>query len=143
MKYFNLLFLCLGMALPLYSENIPMPPAMPSVDLNTKNDLRKIEKKVTKKSSSKNSCSLIPPMIVNLPPMLEDDLEKCKNSMYLPTKTIAEKKLKMLLKKEVKVNSVEIVNGFSMLYKIDTNKGIYYCNKKIDKCLFASVGVIE
>ncbi|WOE69424.1 hypothetical protein RZR97_09945 [Hydrogenimonas thermophila] len=122
---------------PLIAGSIPMPPSMPSIAL--KNDIKGDKKK----DKTNDSCKVIPPMLIHLPPMLENDLDKCKNSLYKPTKKVAESKLKKLLKKDVKVSKITSLEGFSMLYKIETNVGNFYCNRNVDKCLTSYIKVVE
>lgn len=127
--------------LPLVAGGIPMPPAMPSIAL--KKDVAKDVKKSTKKEKSNNACKIIPPMLVHLPPMLEKDLDKCKNSLYMPDTSVAEKRLRDILKKDVKVSKVSTVKGFSMLYKIESDSGDFYCNRYVDRCLTSSMKVVK
>jgi len=101
----------------------PMPPMPPNIKLTKKNKPQKKEKNVLPKE-----CRIIPPMIIFLPPPLEVDLRKCKNRLFMPQVKDVEKKLK------VKVKKIEIVDGFSELYKIVTNKKVLFCNKDLTKC---------
>lgn len=125
------------LSLPLVAGDIPMPPSISS--LSAKSDL----KKSVKKDQSNDACKIIPPMLVHLPPMLENDLGKCKNSLHMPSISVAEKRLQDMLKKKVKVRKVSIVKGFSMLYKVESDVGDFYCNRYVDRCLSSSMKVIE
>ena len=122
MKKLFMLSIIVGL---LGANSIPMPPSFPSLNLQKK-------KKETKQV---DPCSIVPPMLVNLPPMLEDDLIKCKNKRYLPTKKFAKKQLDKLLKIKVTVKSIKTMEKFNTLYEINTNKGKFYCNSNIEKCL--------
>ena len=125
------------------NETLPTPPMMPPMPPNikfeknvnnsqSKNNIKKSTKKEkTKKSSLPKECEIIPPMIIFLPPPLEDALTKCKNKLFKPKLELVKKVFK---KKKLKVKSVSIVEGFSEVYKIDTNKGNFYCNKDLSKC---------
>jgi len=128
--------------LPLVAGDIPMPPSMPSIMVKkdvTKNGV----KKSAKKEKSNDACKIIPPMLVHLPPMLENDLDKCKNSLHMPSVSTAEKRLRSMLKRDLKVSKVSAVKGFSMLYKIESNVGEFYCNRYVDRCLTSSMKVVE
>ena len=113
----------------VFGANIPTPPSMPSL-------------MQPKKVDKKDSCQIIPPMLIHIPPMLEDDLDRCKNRLYLPTKDMASKRLKEMLKRDVKVKNVSYVEGFSMLYKIETDNGVFYCNRKLDRCLAFNIEMV-
>jgi len=127
-------------AIVLASE-IPMPPSMPSINM-TKHQSKNKELK-NKTDNKQAACEIIPPMLTHLPPMLEDDLDKCKNELNLPSKKIAEKQLKKMLKKDIKVKKISALNGFSMLYKIESNKGVFYCNRYINSCLRGKIQILK
>ena len=139
MNPYTFLFTCLLASVILKADEITMPPAIPSIGLTPKSKL-KTENKMDK---TKDSCKIIPPMLIHLPPMLEKDLDICKNKLYLPSKNIAEKKLKKMLKKDIKVKKISILNGFSMLYKVESNEGVFYCNRYISKCLTPNIYVLK
>lgn len=85
-------------------------------------------------------CSTVPPMIIFLPPPLEEAYYQCKNSLYLPKKEDAQKSLSKLLKENIKVTSIDQVNGFTELYSIEIvdSKNIirsYFCNRFLTKCI--------
>jgi len=105
----------------------PMPPMPPAIKL-TKSDKNKKSQKKEKKDILPKECRIIPPMLIFMPPPLEVDLRKCKNRLFMPTIKEVQKKLK------VKVKKIEIVDGFSELYKIVTNKKVLFCNKDLTKC---------
>lgn len=129
-------------SLSLFAGDISMPPSMPVIPVDkdiVKNDV----KKSAKKEQSNDACKIIPPMLVHLPPMLEKDLDKCKNSLYMPSIRVAEKRLQDMLKRKVKVRKVSALKGFSMLYKIESNTGDFYCNRYVDRCITPSMKVIE
>ena len=109
------------------NQAIPMPPMPPAMNLEKSKKTTKKEKK----STLPKECEMIPPMIVFLPPPLEDALNKCKNKLFEPKLDYANK---VFSNKKLKVKSINIVNGFVELYKIDTNKGSFYCNKDLSKC---------
>jgi len=127
MKLVSVILISALFTLSSIARNLPNPPSMPSLTAKNKDD----------------ACKIIPPMLVHLPPMLEKDLDKCKNSLYKPSINLAEKKLHDLLKRGVKVYKVTIVKGFSMLYKIESDDGDFYCNRYVDRCLTSSLKVIE
>ena len=124
------------------TESVPMPPMMPPMPPNinlqkapkktitSKKDVKK-EKKETKKTTLPKECQVIPPMIIFLPPPLEDALTKCKNKLFEPKLEYAKK---IFAKKKLKVKSISIVEGFNEVYEIDTNKGKFYCNRDLSKC---------
>jgi len=111
------------------NQTIPMPPMPPSLPVNNNTKIK--HKKIEKKPSLPKECSIIPPMLIFMPPPLEADLTKCKNKLFMPKIEYAKK---IFSKKHLKVKSVSIVNGFIEVYKISTNKGNYYCNKNLSKC---------
>jgi len=123
----KLLFL---IPLILFSQNqIQMPPMPPAMNIekqntkpqkNTKNDMPK-------------ECKIIPPMLIFMPPPLEEDLIKCKNKLFLPNKDVAQNKLSKKYK-NIKIEAISIVEGFNEVYEIKTNKGTFYCNKNVTKC---------
>lgn len=109
------------------NQSIPMPPMPPAMNLEKKHT----NKKNNVKKSMPKECEMIPPMLIFLPPPLEESLRKCKNELFKPTIIKAKK---VFSKKKLKVISVNIVSGFNELYKIETNKGNFYCNKNLSKC---------
>lgn len=115
------------------NQALPMPPMPPMMNLNT-NKTKKLKKKKEKNNMPK-ACETIPPMIIFLPPPLEKSLEECKNELFKPKMDYAKK---VFAKKHLKVYSIDPVSGFAELYKIKTNKGIYYCNKDLSKCFKVS-----
>ena len=128
-------------SLSLVAGDIPMPPTMPNIAL--KKDVSKDVNKSAKTKMSNGACKIIPPMLVHLPPMLENDLDRCKNSLHMPSVSVAQKRLHSMLKKDLKVSRVFAVKGFSMLYKIESNVGDFYCNRYVDRCLTSSMRIIE
>jgi len=114
----------------LLANNLMMPPMPPSMNLNEhpKHQL-KSRPDTKKKNVFPKECQTVPPMLIFMPPPLEKDLSTCKNKLFMPKKEIAQKKLKLKIKK------IEIVNGFNELYKITTDKKTIYCNKDLTKCL--------
>ena len=84
---------------------------------------------VVKSTTVIDSCKMIPPMILRLPPPMESSLIKCKNESNIPSKVLLEKRLTTLLKKKVKVQKVEIVKKFNQLYKVTYNGGVILTNK--------------
>ena len=109
------------------NQSIPMPPMPPAMNF----DKTKKHIKNNKKNTLPKECETIPPMIIFLPPPLEDALNKCKNKLLEPKLEFAKK---VFAKKKLKVKSVNIVEGFSELYEVKTNKGNFYCNKDLSKC---------
>jgi len=144
MKKFRLYAMSCLVVSSLGADNsMLMPPSIPSINLSVKKDTNSTHKKSHTKQKKNNACTLIPPMLVHLPPMLEDSLDACKNGLYLPSKDVAKKRLGKLLKRSVEVRSVVAVKGFSMLYKIESNAGIFYCNRDINSCLGANIEMIK
>jgi len=119
----------------------PMPPALPVTNMNKnqqnhkeiKANIKKKEKKA--KNVMPKECAVIPPMLIFMPPPLQNDLTKCKNRLFLPKLNVAKK---VFAKKGLKVKSVSIAEGFTELYKVSTNKGEFYCNKTLNKCFKAA-----
>ena len=104
----------------------PMPPSLPG-----DNAKKKVKNHKKEKPSLPKECSIIPPMLIFMPPPLEADLVKCKNKLFLPKLEFAKK---IFAKKHLKVKSITAVDGFVELYKVSTNKGDFYCNKDLSKC---------
>lgn len=134
MKKVSLFTVSVVLSLPLIAGDAPNLPPVPGMPA---------KKSLVKKKEQNDSCKVIPPMLVYLPPMLEKDLYKCKNSIHMPTVNTAEKGLKSLLKRDVKVLKISIVKGFNMLYKIESDMGSFYCNRYVNRCLTSSLKVIE
>jgi len=115
----------------LIAQNTPPMPPMAGANNPIKNaDKLKLPKE----------CSTVPPMIIFLPPPLEEAYYQCKNSLYLPKKEDAETKLSKLLNEKIKITSIDVVNGFTELYGIEIvdSKNIvrsYYCNRFLTKCI--------
>jgi len=117
----------------------PMPPALPVMNMNKNQKNHKEVKANIKPKKAKNvmpkECAVIPPMLIFMPPPLQNDLTKCKNRLFLPKLNVAKK---VFAKKGLKVKSVSIAEGFTELYKVSTNKGEFYCNKTLNKCFKAA-----
>jgi len=128
--FLPMLLLAKDMSVPLMP---PMPPMM-NFEKEKKKEMQPRPKKDEKKSKMPKECEIIPPMLIFMPPPLEKDLIKCKNKFYFPKKDTAQKKLSKLLGKKVQIKSIDIVEGFEGVYKIVTNKEVYYCNKNLNKC---------
>jgi hypothetical protein len=121
------------------SEMPPMPPIMMGKDV-VKKDVKKEKNNTQKKVSSlPKECEALPPMVVFLPPPMESDLIKCKNEIHKPSKEKTIKSLKILFNnKNLKVNSINNLDGFKELYKINiniakNNKDLY-CNSDLTNC---------
>jgi len=113
----------------LFGQNMPpMPPMPPVMDLPTDKHKEKKRPNTKVKNSLPKECQIIPPMLIFMPPPLENDLIKCKNALFMPKKELAEKKLK------TKVISIKAVDGFIEVYEIKTKNSIIYCNKDLSKC---------
>jgi hypothetical protein len=113
----------------IYANAIEMPPAIPMLDL--KADTKKETKQ---KSKNPKECDMLPPMVVFLPPPMENMVNTCKNKLYIPSKQLAQKGLSKILKKDVKVTSVSIEKDFVQAYEISKKKDKYICNKTVTKC---------
>jgi len=111
--------------LPLFllANSSMMPPMMPSVAKSKKVD----SSKKTKKTTFPKECQALPPMLIFMPPPLEESLESCKNKLNTPKREVVKKKFKSVV-------SIKEVKGFSMLYEITTKKNRFYCNKDLSKC---------
>jgi hypothetical protein len=83
-------------------------------------------------------CEIIPPMLIFMPPPLQEDLRKCKNKLFMPNIKTAKKEFSKKYKKNIKIEKISIVDGFDELYEIKTNKGNFYCNKDVSKCFKVS-----
>ena len=105
-----------------------MPPMVPAFGTLHKNTTKKIG---TKKEIP-SSCEIVPPMIINLPPPLEDAVTKCKNERGMPKKEFVEQQLSKLLKKKIVVTSISIVPKFNQLYKVIYKGGTILCNTSVD-----------
>jgi len=103
------------------------PPMVPSLPTHKASPHAKKAKAIVA-----DSCNMIPPMILHLPPPMELALIKCKNESNMPTKALVEKRLSGLLKKKVKVIKIEIVKKFNQLYKVIYNGGVILTNKNAD-----------
>ena len=90
-----------------------MPPMVPS--LGTANNATK--PKVNTKTQM-SSCDIIPPMIINLPPPLEDAVTKCKNERGMPKKAFVEQQLSKLLKKNLDRLLFERITGNPLIHII-------------------------
>ena len=116
----------------LFAQNMPpMPPMPPMMNMSTqKSDKSKPKKRPNTSIKNKlpKECQIIPPMLIFMPPPLQKDLSKCKNTLFKPTKEKVYKTLKLKAKK------IEAISGFTGLYKITTKKNIIYCNKDLNKC---------
>ena len=110
------------------AEAPPMPPMPPMFSTPAKT----ATKTVAKKQQTPDSCQLIPPMVIHLPPPMEKELVNCKNSLFLPKKELAEKNLSKILKKKITVQKIEIVPKFNQLYKITYDGGVILTNKSVD-----------
>jgi len=124
-KSFFILFL--GAISLVASQMPPMPPSL--------NGKKAVHNKSVKKAAMPKECELLPPMVIFLPPPMEKQLDSCKNKLYKPSKTFAQKRLSKLLNKKIVVKSVKIVKKFSKLYKIKYNGGVLLCNDKVDACI--------
>jgi hypothetical protein len=114
----------------LFAQNqILMPPMPPNMNIEKKHVNKSQQKKP--ENNLPKECKIIPPMLIFMPPPLESDLIKCKNKLFLPKLEVAKK---VFSKKNMKVKSVSIVEGFVELYKVSTDKGDFYCNKTLNKC---------
>lgn len=134
------LFLSTLIILPLIASDIMTPPPFPALNLTSKHKEGKEKKDNTKQD--RDSCKIIPPMLMHLPPMLEDDLDRCKSSLYVPSAKSSKKSLSKMLKRSVEIKSIEAIEGFSMLYKIESNAGIFVCNRKVDRCIDFSMKIL-
>jgi hypothetical protein len=115
----------------------PMPPMIPDIDVKTNS--KKSDQKTTPKS-----CELLPPMVVFIPPPMENMLNDCKNQLNLPKKESVEE---IIIKKRYKsstLKSISITEGFTQLYTIeltDKNKKdiTLFCNGSLSKCISGEI----
>lgn len=109
----------------------PMPPMM-GMDINT-------TKQPVQKQEVVNSCELLPPMVVFIPPPMEDMLNECKNSLKMPKEELVKEKLLKGQYKDAKVEKISVAEGFVQLYAIDLldkkEKVRLYCNSSVEKCI--------
>ncbi len=132
------------------TTSIPMPPMPPMMQFpppkstNTTKPQKPEPKKEAKKApSTPKECELLPPMVYMLPPPMEAMLQKCKNALYFPkNKDMITKRLSTLFTNP-KVLSIEAVDGFERLYKIDVQMGAntksLFCNQYITQCIDGSL----
>ena len=120
----------------VWSQNLTMPPMPPSIPMiQQKSHTTPPRPNTTKKQPTMpQECSIIPPMLIFMPPPLEADLARCKDKLYLPKKEQAYKRLQQILKQKIKIYSIKPVKGFIEVYAIKTDKGMYYCNKDVNRC---------
>ena len=128
MSYKKILLLSVATAALLQAVEAPPMPPMPPMFPTAK----ATAKTATAKPKSPDSCQLIPPMVIHLPPPMEAELTKCKNELFLPAKDLVEKNLSTALKQKVVVEKIEIVAKFNQLYKITYNGGVILTNKTVD-----------
>ncbi len=85
------------------------------------------------------SCSSIPPMLINYPPPMEEELYACLNDYYAPELEEIAPKIKALLETKSEVVSVVPLEGFKRLYKITLVEGDMkseiYCNEDASVCI--------
>ena len=113
----------------LAQNSIPMPPAIPSL---TPPPSKKVGNK------QKSACEEVPPMLVMLPPPLQDAVTKCENERYTPTNDKVIKVLTKYENKAVKIIKIKPIEGFVKVYEIKYKsknrvKRIY-CNSSLTKC---------
>lgn len=133
--------LSLAISCMLFAADMPPMPPMPLVNVeNSKpNETKSIKNVETEQKKRKNQvnqapampkeCEVMPPMIVFLPPPMEEDLTLCKNALNKP-------KLENVKKVYKDATSVDIAEGFKELYKITLkNKKELYCNSTLSSCL--------
>ncbi|MEA3315206.1 MAG: hypothetical protein U9Q30_05065 [Campylobacterota bacterium] len=120
----------LSIALATMLNALDMPPMMPPMVPNI--DVVENNKSKETKNKKPDSCAMIPPMVLFLPPPMEIELVKCKNKMGLPKKEFAQKQLSKLFKKDIKIEKIEIVEKFNQLYKITYNGGTILTNKSVN-----------
>jgi len=111
----------------MIASNIPMPPAIPSIDMTH-----------SKKAKKVSPCAEVPPMLVMLPPPLAEAVNKCKNEQNMPKKDKISKVLSKYEAKKVKILNVTTVKDMVMIYKIkyeiDKKVKTIYCNDKLNRC---------
>ncbi len=125
----NKLLLSIFTATIIFASESMMPPMPPSVGGEKKTE-----------SSMPKECAEVPPMIIFLPPPLEEAYYQCKNALHLPKKDDAKSKIDKLLGENIEVESIKIATGFSEVYMIDVinkkkKKTTLMCNKNIDRCV--------
>jgi len=127
------LLLILGLSTSIFAaEALQMPPMPPMMDLGATKTVK--ENKNEKKSVSKtpNECELLPPMVVFLPPPMENMVVKCKNKLLKPKAN--NKNIKKLFGAKAKVSSIEVLEGFNNLYELKIDKKSFICNKDVTIC---------
>lgn len=110
----------------------PMPPMIPNIDM------KPTPSKSVKKTTPQ-SCELLPPMVVFIPPPMENMLNDCKNQLHLPKNEQVEKSILKGVYKNSKIKSISITEDFAQLYKIvlsENKKEIeLFCNSTLSKCI--------
>ena len=132
----------------LYATDLPpMPPFMQQ---NGKPSKQEVAKPTTNTKAKEKkwqrtdlnaipACTSLPPMIIFLPPPMEKELISCRNIYFKPSLQEASAKLSQAFNKKLKVNKIEIVEGFREVYKVHikekNKKYTRYCNKDMNSCL--------
>jgi len=122
------------------SEMPPMPPIIMGTTKVVKDDVKKEVQKTKRKAPTlPKECEALPPMVIFLPPPMEAGLVDCKNALHKPSQEKTTKALKKLLNdKALKVNSIDILENFKELYKINIKSGKInknlYCNSNLTNC---------
>ena len=104
-----------------------MPPMVPTLGSANNATAPAVQAKPTL-----GSCDIIPPMIINLPPPLEDAVAKCKNERDMPKKEFVQEQLSKLFGKKTEVKTIESVEKFNQLYRVTYDGGVILCNKSVD-----------
>jgi hypothetical protein len=110
----------------------PMPPMIPNIDM-------KPTPTASVKNATPQSCELLPPMVVFIPPPMEKMLNDCKNQLHLPKNEQVEKNILQGEYKKLKIKSISITEDFAQLYKIvitnDKKEIELFCNSNLSKCI--------
>ncbi len=122
---------CVTLTLLDATQTLATPPSMPMLNMKQSAEVNT----TMQKAVMPKECEMIPPMMILLPPPMEQELVNCQNQLNLPKKEFAEKQLSVFLKKEVTIEKIEIVEKFNQVYKITYTGGIIFTNKSVDKFL--------
>lgn len=109
---------------------VMIPPSVPVVSQKSEN---------ADTFRRNDPCRLIPPMIINLPPPLEEARSACILEKMKPDGKNVSKLLKKKFKRRVKVEKIEGVEGFSDLYEIrlliNGKKTTIFCDAFLKHCI--------